>query len=445
MSTGFRAQLLRRLGTRDAALIVMGGIIGSGIFMTPSTVARLAHTSRLIMLAWIAGGIVALLGAFLFAELAARRPNDGGFYSYLRDAFHPVLAFAYGWTLLLVSQSGGSAAAAVTFATYFAPLTGINADVRLLAALAIAAFTVVNLLGVRAGASTQNAFMALKIVAIVGLIALGIFVAGLHPVSATPLPPATSLIAVLGLALAPVLFSYSGWQTSSFMTAELKEPQRTLPRGLLYGVLTVVALYLAVNIVCLHALGAGGLAMTQAPASAIARAAMGPVGARIMAGIIVLSTLGFLGNQILTSPRIYFQMAADGVFFKSLAWVDPRTHVPAIAITLQGAVAIVIALSGRYGQILDYVISVDYVFFGFAAIALFIFRARDAADPAAASVRPLMPGHPWTTALFLVVAWAFVTDLVIHSPQDSLIGLGILLSAIPVYVLFARRGARAAR
>lgn len=432
-------KLLRRLGPRDAALIVMGGIIGSGIFRTPSVVAAYVHSAWLVMGAWVAGGIVALLGAFLFAELGARRPSDGGFYAYLRDAFHPALAFAYGWTLLLVSQSGGSAAAAVTFAAYFVPLTGVGVDTRLLAVLAIAFFTVVNLLGVRAGTSTQNAFMLLKIAAIAGLVALGVFAAHASPAAAAPSLPNSGILVALGLALVPVLFSYSGWQTSSFMTAEMKEPQRSLPRGMIYGVLTVVVLYLAVNIVCLRVLGAVGLAATHTPASAVAQVALGPIGARIMAGIVILSTLGFLGNQILTSPRIYFQMAADGVFFRWLAWVDPRTRVPAIAIAVQGAAAIAIALSGRYDQILNYVTSVDYVFFGLAAIALFVFRARD--RHAADAPRPgiTMPGHPWTTALFLLTAWAVVADVVISSPRDTLIGLGILLSALPIYALFALR------
>ncbi len=430
-------RLLRRLGTRDAALIVMGGIVGSGIFMTPSVVAQRVHSAWLVMAAWIAGGVIVLLGAFLFAELAARRPQDGGFYAYLRDAFHPSLAFAYGWTLLLVSQSGGAAAAAVTFANYFVPLSGVHVDLRLLAAGAIAFFTLVNLFGVRAGASTQNWFMALKIAAIAGLVALGL-IAPHAPVAASTVSalPAAGIAVAFGFALVPVLFSYDGYQTASFMSAELREPHRTLPRGLIYGVGLVVVLYLAVNVICLRVLGAAGLAATSTPASAVAQFALGPIGARIMAGVVMLSALGFLGNQILTSPRVFFQMAADGIFFKSLAKVDPRTHVPAIAIAVQGAAALVIALSGRYDQILNFVSSVDFVFFGLAAIALFVFRARDRGET---RIRPMMPGHPWTTLLFLVVSWALVGDVVVASPRDSLIGLGILLSALPVYALFALR------
>jgi basic amino acid/polyamine antiporter, APA family len=431
------SRLLRQLGARDAALIVMGGIIGSGIFKTPSVVAARVHGGWLVLAAWIAGGVIALLGAFVFAELAARRPRDGGFYAYLRDAFHPVVAFSYGWTLLLVSQSGGAAVAAVTFADY----TGVHVDHRLLAAAAIAVFTAINLLGVRAGTSVQNWLMTLKIATIAGLVVLG-FIAPPSPhavTSALAFPPAALAVA-LGFAMVPVLFSYDGYQTASFMSAELRDPERTLPRGLIYGVLLVVALYVGVNFVCLRVLGAARLAATPTPVSDIARLALGPIGERIMAGIVILSTLGFLANQILTSPRIFYQMAADGIFFKSLAWVDRRTHVPSIAIAVQGAAALVIALSGSYNQILNYVSSVDFVFFGLGALALFVFRARDRDGP---RVRPSMPGHPWTTSFYLAVSWLLVIDLVIASPYDSLIGLGILLSSIPVYAFFAMRNSRA--
>jgi APA family basic amino acid/polyamine antiporter len=411
--------------------------------MNPSVVARFVSSAPLIMLVWAAGGAIALLGGGIFAELAARRPHDGGLYAYMRDAFHPALAFTYGWTLLLVSQSGGMAAAAVTFSNYFEPLTGLHVSIQAVGLIAIAAFTLVNALGVRTGASTQNAFMVLKIAAIGGFIAVGLFAPhgdAVAPASAVLSGSATA--AAMGLAMVPVLFAYSGWQTASFMSAELKDPGKTLPRGMLVGVLSVVALYLAVNAVCVHVLGAGGLAATSTPASAVAQLAFGPIGARIMAVVVALSTLGFLSNQILTSPRVYFQMAADKTFFPQLAWIDPRTHVPVVAIVLQGVVAAVITLSGRYDQILNYVTSVDYAFFGLSAIALIVFRNRDARDPAAGRPYFRMPGHPWTTILFLVAAWSIVGDVLIKSPVATSIGLGILLSGLPAYAIFAARNRR---
>jgi len=432
-------KLLRSLGTRDAALIVMGGIIGSGIFMNPSVVARYMHSGLLVMLIWSLGGLVILLGGGVFAELAARRPHDGGVYAYMRDAFHPSLAFMYGWTLLLVSQSGGAAAAAVTFAKYFAPLTGWQLSSGLVAATAIVLFTAINALGVRTGATTQNLFMILKILAIAGFIAVGFIAPHAAPVPNASTAFAGGTFAALGLALVPVLFAYSGWQTSSFMTAELKEPHVTLPRGILVGVVVVIALYLAVNAVCLRTLGVDALAATSTPASEIARLAFGPIGLRIMAIVISLSTLGFLSNQILTSPRVYFQMAADGTFFKQLAWVNPRTHAPVIAIVVQGLIALVISFL-PYERILNYVTCIDYIFFGFAAIALIVFRNRDARDPAAPSPTIRMPGHPVTTLLFLAVAWGVVVDVMFTSPETR-IGLAILVSGLPVYWFFTRRAA----
>ncbi len=415
----------------------MGGIIGSGIFMNPSVVARHVHKAPLFMLVWIAGGAIALLGAGIFAELAARRPRDGGLYAYLREAFHPGLAFLFGWTLLLVSQSGGMAAAAVTFAAYFAPLTGWQAPAATIGVVAIALFTAINALGVRTGATTQNAFMIIKVLAIAGFAAIGLF--SVRSWAEVPALPSAAGIGALGFAMVPVLFAYSGWQTSSFMTAELKEPARTLPRGLIAGVLTVVVLYVAVNAACLRVLGVAGLAATNTPASQITQLAFGKVGLRVMATVIALSTLGFLSNQILTSPRVYFQMAADRTFFPQLASVNPRTHAPVLAIVLQGLIAIVIALSGRYDQILNYVTCNDYIFFGLAAIALIVFRNRDARDPKAPRPFFRMPGHPLTTLLFLAAAWYIVGDTILNSPHDTLIGVGILLSGLPVYLLFASR------
>ncbi|HEY8322096.1 MAG TPA: amino acid permease [Candidatus Baltobacteraceae bacterium] len=430
-------RLARRLGPADAALIVMGGIIGSGIFRNPSVVAKELHTTPLILIAWCIGGVFALLGAFLFAELAARRPADGGLYAYIRDAFHPVVAFAYGWTLLLVSQSGGMASAAVTLGAYVTPLSGLHLDERLVGAVLIVVLTAINCLGVRTGTTTQNVFMIAKIAALAGLVVVGLFApnaahAAQHVQDTLTRSPA--LLGMMGLALVPVFFSYSGWQTASFMTGELKDPARALPRAMIYGVIGVVALYLAVTVIDLRVLGEGGLAATTTPSSDVARAVFGPLGERLVALLIALSTLGFLSNQVLVSPRVYFQMAEDRTFFPFLAWLHPRTLVPIAAIAVQGVVTLFIVFLGSYDQILNYVTAVDDVFFGLAAVALFVFRARDAGKGVEAGFR--MPGHPVTTALFGLTAWAIVLNLFVRSPGDSLIGLGILVAAVPIYYLF---------
>jgi APA family basic amino acid/polyamine antiporter len=420
-----------RLGLFDATMIVMGGIVGAGIFRNPSVVAQRVSTPAGIMLAWVLGGLIALAGAFIYAELAARRPALGGQYAYLREAFHPLLAFLYGWTLLLVVQSGGMAAVAMTFARYSLELVAWPIQEGALAALALATLTAVNCLGVRSGSNVQSALMLTKTVAILGLVACGFLAAAAPPSQgvASSMPSPTAL----GAALVPVLFAYGGWQTASFVSAELRRPERDLPRGLLLGVTGVVALYLGVSWVCVRVLGPEALAATSAPASEVMRRAVGERGASFIAAGIAVSTLGFLSQGILTAPRVYFAMARDGVFFRSVGGVHPRTQAPVVAIVLQGVVATVIALSGRYDQVLNYVVSVDFIFFGLTACGLFVFRRR---DPAGAGYR--VPGHPWTTLFFAAACWLVVLSCVAEHPGNAGIGLAILTTGVPVYFLWRR-------
>jgi APA family basic amino acid/polyamine antiporter len=235
--------------------------------------------------------------------------------------------------------------------------------------------------------------------------------------------------------MVPVLFAYGGWQTSGFVMGELKRPQRDMPRALLLGVTAVVVLYLAVNVVCLRALGASGLAASGAPATDVMRAALGERGASLIALGIVVSTFGFLAQGILTAPRVYYAMARDGVFFEAIGRVHPRTRVPVLAIVLQGAAAAVIALSGRYEQILNYVVSVDFISFGLTGAALFVYRRR--------GQRGLFrtPGHPWTTAFFVLSCWLVVVATIGRYPRDSVAGLLILAAGLPVSYLW-RGGVR---
>jgi APA family basic amino acid/polyamine antiporter len=249
-----------------------------------------------------------------------------------------------------------------------------------------------------------------------------------------PPAPEGSLLLAFGAAMTPVMFSYGGWQTASFVAGEMRNPRRDLARGLLIGVLGVIVLYVGVTLACIHALGAFGLAQTTTPASSVMRLAFGDTGATLIA----ISTLGFLSQGMLTAPRVYFAMAADGLFFRQVAWVSPRTQAPVVAVVLQGALSLLIALTGSYEQILSYVVAVDWVFFGLTAGAVFLFRrrGRDADDGAAR-----VPGHPLTTALFIAAAALIVISTVLEAPVDSLIGLGIMLTGVPVYLLWRRRAA----
>ena len=421
--------LARRLNAFDATMLVMGGIIGSGIFINPYVVARHVHTPALILGAWAVGGAIALIGAFVYAELAALRPQVGGQYAYLRDAWHPSVAFLYGWAMLLVVQSGGMAAVAVTFARYTLELTGVAMPEWLLAAATLGILTLINCLGVRSGTNAQTALMLLKLAAIVLLIVAGALFAG---TVARPASGAASAPFGFIAAMTPVMFAYGGWQTASFMSGELVRPRRDLAIGLLAGVAGVIAVYLSVNFICLRVLGAEGLAATTTPASAVMRAVMGERGATIIAAGIAISTLGFLSQGMLTAPRVYYAMAEDGMFFRAVGRVHPKTRVPMLAIVLQGVAAMVIALSGTYEQILSYVVAVDFIFFGLTGLALFVFRRRIAES---AGFRT--PLHPVTTALFVAACWAIVIGTFVQHPVNSFIGLGILAAGLPAWWMWA--------
>ncbi len=438
--TAAQTKLARQIGLFDATMIVMGGIVGSGIFINPYVVAQRVHTPVLILAAWLAGGGVALLGAFIWAELASRLPDVGGQYAYLREAYHPAFGFLYGWALLLVTQTGGMAAVTVTFARYFVELTRVALPERAVAFLTLALLTVVNCLGVKFGSRVQSALMVLKIAAIGGLVIAGFVRIGAPQPLTRPIldsAPSLGLITAFGAAMVPVLFAYGGWQTANFVAGEIKDPRRNLSRALLIGVAGVVVLYTSVNVVCVRALGPAALAETTRPATTVMRMALGETGATLIAIGITVSTLGFLSQSILTAPRVYFAMAQDGLFFRRIATVNARTHVPLAAIILQSVWTAVVVASGRYEQILNYVVSMDFLFFGLTATCIFVFRKRDRADEAPGGYR--VPGHPLTTALFVAAAWLVVINTIYMYPGNSLLGYGILLVGLPVYLLWGLR------
>lgn len=431
--------LARRLGLFDAIMLVMGGIIGAGIFVNPAEVARHLSSPAWIVGVWAIGGIVALCASFVYAELATRRPEVGGQYAYLRDAFGPMPAFLYGWSLLLVIQSGGMAAVAITFARYLLELTHWPVAESVVGVGSLVLLTAINCFGVRSGSNVQSALMVLKIAAIAMLVAVGCWLA---PVSPAPLPAAaaTTRLSSVAAALTPVMFAYGGWQTASFCAGEMRDPKRDLARGLLLGVGGVILLYCLVAFVCVHTLGPAGLAVSKTPASDVMRLALGDRGATLIDLGIAISTLGFLSQGMLTAPRVYFAMADDGLFFRSVARVSETTRVPVVAIVLQGAAAIAIALSGSYGQILGYVVSVDFIFFGLTGLALFVFRRREAGKPAGFSA----PFHPISSGLFVIACAVTVVATVINNPVNSLIGYAILAAGVPACLYWQRKNRRSA-
>ncbi|PYJ49820.1 MAG: amino acid transporter [Verrucomicrobia bacterium] len=418
-------------------MIVMGGIVGAGIFANPSEVAHRVHTPFLILGVWTLGGFIAMCGAFIWAELATRLPGTGGQYLYLREAYHPSVAFVYGWGLLLVTQTGGMAAVAVIFASYSRALTGALWSDSTIAAVVLLALTGINCLGARAGSNVQNVLMLLKIVVIAALVMLGVALGGgslkYGPLLAQPV--SFGLLKSIGAAMVPIAFAYGGWQTATFVAGEMRDARRDLSRGLLMGVAAVVALYLAVNLACLRVLGPAGLDATTTPASDVMRIALGKRGAQWIAAGIAISTLGFLSQSMLTAPRVYYAMGRDGLFFQSVGRLSRRSRAPVVAIGLQGMAATIIACSGTYGEILNFEVTVDFIFFGMTAASLFILRWRQiGADAAIYRV----PGHPFTTILFVLSCAGIVGSAIVASPANSAIALCILLAGLPVYYYWSR-------
>ena len=429
----------RELGLFSATMSVVGGIIGSGIFINSSIVAQRLPRGGWVLAAWGAGGVVAVLGAFIFAELGQRMPKVGGGYAYLREAFGPLPGFLYGWALLLIMATGAAAAVAMTFATYLQALTGFSVSlIPAIAAAALLLLSTLNMAGVRPAAWTLNVLTVLKLAALVTLIGAGLLLGSdqvAEPTqSAVRSPHSVPLYLAFASALVPILFSYGGWQQTNFVAEEIREPETTLPRALLLGVLIVVAVYCLANAAYLRTLGHTGLALSTAPAGDTMAAVLGPWGRTFITAGIAISTFGFLDLVILVSPRVYQAMAADGLFFKSFARISPKTGTPMTAIAFQGLWAVGLLFTKRYGQLLDYVTFADWIFFGSTALTLLVLRRRPAPDGYRA------PAAPVTVALFVAASAYVVIGSIKSDPGNALIGAGLILLGIPVYFFWRWRG-----
>jgi APA family basic amino acid/polyamine antiporter len=437
--------LARELTLPAATALVIGQVIAVGIFLTPGTMIRTVASPLWILVVWAVMGAMAVCGALCYGALAARYPHAGGGYVYLREAFGPLPAFLYGWALLLVIATGATAAVAVTFATYTVALVGLPLRATLpLAITAIVLLSAVNYFGVKPAALTQNVFTILKLAAVTALIVVGL---SFTPSTDLYRPLPSSTVLSLGAALVPVLFAYGGWQQTNFIAEEIIEPERNLPRALVLGVTGVVAVYLLANVAYLRVLGAAGLAHSSAPAAGVMARVVGPAGQRLISAGIAVSTFGFLNLVILVTPRVFQAMAADGVFFKGLAQLHPRYRTPAGAIAFMGAWSIVLALSGTYAQLLDYVVFGDWIFFGLTVASLFIYRARDRTPwPPLHDVERgnegetqfRVPGYPWTPALFVLAAVYVVLSSIVANPKNALIGTGLLALGVPVRRVMTR-------
>jgi APA family basic amino acid/polyamine antiporter len=427
-------------------MVVIGGIIGAGIFVTPYIVAQRLDTPLLVLGAWVAGGAIALAGAFSYAELGALFPKAGGQYVYLRDGLHPLAGFLYGWALLLVIESGAIAAVAITFATYALHLVHGPDGARIpLAIASIAVLSVVNYLGVKPGSRVLNVLVVLKVAALALLVGAAFFGAS-HATwwteTRVPVASAGSTIVAFGAAMVPILFTYGGWQSVNYVGEEIVDAKRNLPIALVAGTIAVVVIYLTVNVVFLRAMGLTGLAATQTPAADAAQRMFGAWGDVFMSAAIAISTFGFLDLSILAPTRVYYAMAADRLFVPALATLHPRYATPGLAIIVQSTWSCVLALTGSYEQLANYVVFADWIFFGLTVLTVLTFRRS-----VPLGTRPAdafrAPGYPIVQIAFVLVAAAVVASTIGAAPGAAAKGALLIALGIPVYFWYARGSTRA--
>ncbi|HEX5717747.1 MAG TPA: amino acid permease [Thermoanaerobaculia bacterium] len=436
-----RPGLVRGLGTWDGALLTIGSIVGTGIFLTTSDMARVLPHAGLILGVWLAGGLLTLAGALTYGELGAMFPRAGGMYHYLREAYGPLWGFLFGWAAFVVIMSGGIAALGVAFGTYFVSFFPF-VSVKVAACLAILVLTGINHLGLKEGAGVQNTLTVLKIGSIVAFVALGLFAAApSRPEMATPAGIAGGalgpLLTAFGIAMIAALWTYDGWYGLTCSAGELRDPGRSLPRGLILGTAIVIVLYMLLNLVYIRALSVPEMAGASRIGEAAAGVLFGPTGARLVSLAILVSTFGCLSATILYSSRIYQPMAEDGVFFRSLAEVHPRFRTPVRSLWAQTAWALLLTLSGTYEQLYTYVIFVSVMFHAATAAAVFVLRRTHPDHP-----RPYRTwGYPAVPALFILACLLLVGNTLAEKPVESLLGLGLLALGLPAYLWFRKRTA----
>ena len=437
-------ELHRTLGTTDLVLIVMGTVVGSGIFLVPGAVMRMAGGAvGPSLLVWVLGGVLSLLGALTYAELGAMKTNTGGLYVFIRDAFGPLPAFLYGWTSFLVISTGGMATLAVAFAGYVGQALPIGAvGSRIVAVGMIAILVVVNVRGARSGATLQNWTSSFKVIALVALslvlIAFGHSGAPSEPIWPDRFTPA--LASGIGAAMIGVLWSYEGWQYVTFSSGEATEPQRTIPRAIVLATAIIVLLYVLANVAYIVALGAADAAATDHAAADAVTRLFGPAAGRVVTAVILVSIFSAANSLLLTTPRMYFAMARDGVFFRRLAVVHPRYRTPSFAICAMGAWSALLAVSGTFEQLLTYVVFAGWIFYALGAASVFVFRKKLPDAP-----RPFrVPAYPITPLLFIASATLLVLNTVMAQPQRAAGGIVVVLIGIPAYVTWRRHAATAA-
>ncbi len=439
------SNLIRTLRLRDIYLLMIGSVIGMGIFIVPATILQQVHVFvGLALLVWIAGGVLSLMGALTYGELGAMNPTAGGLYVYIRDAFGTLPAFLYGWALFLLISSATNALLAVAFSKYFSeivPLSHLGAQLVGLAMIAL--ITVVNVLGTRKSADMQNWTTIVKVVGIV--VMSGLLIARGHEFAASraalwPVHFDRTVAVGFGLGMVTVMWAYEGWQWGSYSAGEMIDPPRDFPKASLAAVLTLIVIYLLPACAYLVALGPVRSANSPTIAAAAVSAVAGPWAAKFVSAMILVSVFSAANSTFLTVPRVFYAMARDKLFFRQLANVHPRYHTPAFAIIATGVWSAALAWTGRIEQLLNYVLFAAWIFYGLAGASVFVFRRR----MPAASLPYRVPGYPWTPLLFVIASAALVINMLVTDWANSRFGVGILLLGLPAYLFWRKRGGTAA-
>jgi len=430
--------LPRKLSLFDGSALLVGTVIGSGIFVVPSLIAQRVPEPGLVIGIWLFSGLLVLCGALTLAELGTMLPQSGGLYVYMREAYGPFWAFLYGWTIMLVVIPGSIAAltsAFLLYLKYFVPLSPPAEKSLGIALLLGLAF--INTRGVKQGAGVQNVFTLLKVAGLVSLVALALATQQGSVSHFQPLLPerfTPGLLSSVGVAMISTLFAYDGWHFVGFVAGEIREPQRTVPRSIILGVFIVISIYLAVNLAYIFVLGQERIAASERVAADAMSAMIGPTGAMLITLAILCSTFGAISANVLAGPRVLFAMARDGTLFKRLADTHPRHETPANAIWALAIWAGVLTLTGGYEHLITMSQFANWIFFTMVVLSVVVLRRKHPEWD-----RPYrVVGYPFTVLVFSVVSTAFVVNTLIESARSSLIGLGLLALGVPVY-LWSRR------
>jgi APA family basic amino acid/polyamine antiporter len=431
-------KLAKELTLYGLIMVAIGSCIGSGIFVTPSQIAGLIPSSTLILLVWALGGLIALTGALTFGELGALFPSAGGIYVFLKEAYGGWLGFLYGWAYLVIITSGSIAVLSLAFTHYLSFFIPMGNTWKIITSIiTISVLTTLNIFRAKFGEIFSNIFTGLKIIGILVIIGFGFFFGNSElSFSDLTLPvPTGPGVSAFGVALTGVLFSYGGWQHASFLAGETKNPSRNVPLAMITGAIVVTFIYLLVNISYMLLLPVNTIISSEKVAAEAVSTIM-PSGGMLVAGLIAISTVGTIGIYTLSAPRIYYAMASDGLFFKSIAKVHPRFRTPVNAIIAQSAWSIALLLFwGTLENLITYTVSVEWIFFILAAAGIFIFRKKlkNVERPYKAF------GYPVTPLIFIVINTWFVINIMINKPLHMAIGAGFLIVGVPVFLVFKRR------